>query len=167
MYMHNPTLSKEELLSLSVKQREVISSYYNLLINSPHTPPDIEEVCTLWEIAEADPQICKWLEFIDFFFIPSSDNDSLLSDDTRAFLSEYISVLHFQKHFQEHSDDSDVEISNLLSSFRTLSLSCSKEQDSFAVTNTVVLSDQWNDFIQKRCPQCDRPFSEHDIRFSE
>lgn len=161
--MHNPTLSKEELLSLSVKQREVISSYYNLLINSPHTPPDIEEVCTLWEIAEADPQICKWLEFIDFFFIPSHDNDSLLSDDTRAFLSEYISVVHAQKH----PDDFEVKIRNLLSSFRTLSLSCSKGQGSFALTNIVVLSDQWDDFIQKRCPQCDCPFSEHDIHFIE
>jgi hypothetical protein len=99
--MNNSTLSKEQLLSLNEDQKKVISNYYHLVSNSRSSPPPIEEVIRIWQLAEDDPKICMWLEFIDFFCIASPEDIPILSEDVRAYLSEHILILALQKHPQD------------------------------------------------------------------
>jgi len=113
--MNTSTLSKEQLLSLREDQRQVISDYYHLVSNSASSIPDIDEVIRVWEIAETDPKISKWLEFIDFFFIPSPNDAPIFSNDSRSYLSEHILLLALQKHPQ------DTELNCLLDTLSSLS----------------------------------------------
>jgi len=156
--MLKSTLTKQ-LLSLREDQKDVISAYYHLVSNSLSKPPDIDEVIQIWERAETDPSICTWLEFIDFFFIPSSDDSTIPPEDYQAYLSEYILPLAFQKHPQDSAKN------GILDTFSSLILNCPDGNGFIKLPSQIVSSPRWKAFSQEPCPQCDRPFSEHDISF--
>jgi len=158
--MKNSILLKEQIFSLGEDQRSVISNYYHLVSNSLSRPPDIDEVIRVWELAENDPRIATWLEFIDFFFIPSPDDAPIFSEDSRSYLSEHILLIALQKHPQ------DSEMNSILDTLSSLlNLKCPDGTGSFELPSKVMSSKRWNVFMQEQCPQCDRPLSEHDISF--
>jgi hypothetical protein len=158
--MNKSIVLKEQLFSLREDQKSVISDYYHLVSNSFSSPPDVDEVIRVWKIAEADPRIATWLEFIDFFFIPSPDDAPILSEDSRSYLSEHILLIALQKHPQ------DSEMNGILDTLSSLlTLKCPDGTGSFTLPSKVMTSKCWNVFMQEQCPQCDRPLSEHDISF--
>jgi len=76
----------------------LICEYYSL-ITAVDKPPneEAERIAQVWECAEDDPIICKWLEFIDYFYTDVSMNDEVLSDDKRAYISEYLDSILVNK----------------------------------------------------------------------
>jgi hypothetical protein len=157
--MKNSTLLKEQLSNLNEDQKSVISDYYDLVTNSGASPPNVDEVIRVWEIAETDPRVATWLEFIDFFFIPSPEDAPILSNDSRSYLSENILLFALQKHPE------DFEVNRILETLTSLSLKCPDGKGSFTLPSNVMASKRWNTFMKEQCPRCDRPLSEHDIGF--
>jgi len=158
--MNKSILLKEQIFSLREDQKSVISDYYRLVSNSFSSPPNIDEVIRMWGLAENDPRIATWLEFIDFFFIPSLDDVPIFSEDSRSHLSEHILLIALQKHPQ------DSEMNSILDTLSSLlNLKCPDGKGSFKLPSKVMSDKHWNVFMQEQCPQCDRPLSEHDISF--
>jgi hypothetical protein len=158
--MNHSTLSKAQLLSLREDQQIVIFDYYRLVSNSISDPPHIDDVIQFWKIAEADPDIATWLEFIDFFFIPSPADAPILSEDSRSHLSEYILLLALQRHPEE------ANLNNLLDTPSSLIAVCPDGTGFLKLSQESLSSNDWSQFMAEPCPRCDRPFSEHDVTFS-
>jgi len=92
--MSSRTLNEKFIGNLRTQQRDLIWEYYSL-IRAVDKPPieEAERIAQVWECAEDDPIICKWLELIDYFYTDVSMNDEVLSDDERAYISEYLDAM--------------------------------------------------------------------------
>jgi hypothetical protein len=164
--MNTFTLLKGQLFHLPEEQQQVISEYYQFVRNSVDIPPDgvqpdVDKAIHFWEIADANPEVATWLEFIDFFFIPSPDKETLFNEDCRAYLSEHILLLALQKHPEAPKLD------QLLDTWSTLILRCPDESGSFTLPQAIMESNDWRNFMQEKCSRCDRPFFEHEMSFAK
>jgi hypothetical protein len=81
---------KQFLLALTDTQKGILREYYRLTTDAD-LPPDevVRRVSEIWSLGEEDPKLLSWLECIDFILCDEDDNEQL-SDDKRAYLSEYL-----------------------------------------------------------------------------
>jgi hypothetical protein len=92
--MSSRTLNEQFIGNLRTQQRDLIWEYYSLIVAVDKPPnEEAEKIAQIWECAEDDQIICKWLELIDYFYTDVSMNDEALSDDERAYISEYLDAM--------------------------------------------------------------------------
>lgn len=88
--MNALTLDEQFLSSLEPSQKGWIRDYYRLITSpSPLDDRKSSRICEIWQHAENDETLLKWLEFIDYFYTDVDEND-LPDDASRAYLSEYL-----------------------------------------------------------------------------
>ena len=86
------TMDQQFLSKLRPEQKGVIWEYFRLITKSGDLQePEVERISKIWELAEQDEQLFRWLEFIDYLFT-SVEESELPDEEKRAYLSEYFEV---------------------------------------------------------------------------
>lgn len=84
------TLDEQFLSELLPEQKGIIWDYFRLITkNGELLDYEIDRISNIWELAEKDDQLLKWLEFIDYLYT-NVDEADLPSEEKRAYLSEYL-----------------------------------------------------------------------------
>jgi hypothetical protein len=91
--MSTQTLDEQFIGNLNSDQKGLIWEYYNLIVgDSVYSEQEADMLARIWELAEEDEFLCRWLELIDYFYTGVSEEDEILSDDERAYFSEHMGI---------------------------------------------------------------------------
>lgn len=90
-----PSVFQAQFIDLEPKQRGLLWEYYHLTTSALSTSEEEEfdRLARIWELAENDPVLSKWLSLIDFLYTDVPFAYETDDDDRRAYLSEYLELL--------------------------------------------------------------------------
>jgi len=161
------TIVKQFLSALTNTQKGTLREYYRLATDAD-IPPDevVRRISEIWSLAEEDRKLLSWLECIDFILSDEDDNEQL-SDDKRAYLSEYL-TREVKLTDNKSNSLSDIGTSRFSESSEkgkgiTLLLKCPNGNGYVLAHLENMSPSQQSKVLKKRtCTECNSKLSEHD-----
>lgn len=160
--MNNLTLDGQFLDELTNEQKGVLWNYFNILNTPIAIDDEVEQVTEIWEKAESDPTLCKWLELIDYFCTNVEELDEQLENDQRAYYSEHLPLLVRQQLNPGSKLDDPIFIPEKVD-FCVFMCPNNSGYVRIPVTSNVTLAE----LDEKVCQLCNRRLGDHQISNAE